>query len=326
MRIVVTGVTGQVGWELVRSLQPLGEVIALDSAGLDLADAAVAPQRLHARLDQLAPQVIVNPAAYTAVDKAESEPERAHAINAVAPGELARWCAANSALLVHYSTDYVFDGTREGRYREDDPTEPANVYGRTKLEGEQAIQASGCAHLILRTSWVYSLRGGNFLRTMVRLAASRDHLRIVADQHGVPTPASFIADTTAQLVGRRRSDPALEDWSGILNLVPAGRTSWFDYAGLGLSILHRATQGAEASATSAASASGPASSARLPAMPHADWQVPRMPTLEPISAAAYPTPARRPANSCLDVSRIEQTWGLRMPAWDQLLATVLRNA
>lgn len=324
MRIVVTGVTGQVGWELVRSLQPLGEVVALDSAGLDLADAAGAPQRLRSRLAELAPQVIVNPAAYTAVDKAESEPERAHAINAAGPGELARWCAANSALLVHYSTDYVFDGTREGRYREDDPTAPANVYGRTKLEGEQAIQASGCAHLILRTSWVYSLRGGNFLRTMVRLAASRDHLRIVADQHGAPTPASFIADTTAQLIGRRRSDPALKDWSGILNLVPAGRTSWFDYAGLGLSILHRATQGVEAAPASAGGSQAP--SARVPAMPHADWQVPRMPTLEPISASAYPTPARRPANSCLDVARIEQTWGLRMPAWDLLLATVLRNA
>jgi len=307
MRIVVTGITGQVGGELLRSLQPLGEVVGVDSAGLDLADAVADPARLQARLRELAPQVVVNPAAYTAVDKAETEADRARAINGTAPGELARYCAAHSALLVHYSTDYVFDGSREGRYREDDPTAPANVYGRTKLEGERAIQASGCAHLILRTSWVYSLRGGNFLRTMVRLAASREHLRIVADQYGVPTPASFIADTTAQLIGRRRADPALADWSGILNLVPSGRTSWFDYASLGLSILHRAT-------------ASPAS------LPHAEWQVARMPTLEPIPSSAYPTPARRPANSCLDVSRIERTWGLRMPAWDDLLATVLRSA
>jgi dTDP-4-dehydrorhamnose reductase len=307
MRILVTGITGQVGWELVRSLQPLGEVIGVSRADLDLADAAADPARLQAKLRELAPQVIVNPAAYTAVDKAESEADRARAINAAGPAELARYCAAHAALLVHYSTDYVFDGSRPGRYREDDPTAPANLYGRSKLEGEQAIQASGCAHLILRTSWVYSLRGGNFLRTMVRLASDRDHLRIVGDQHGVPTPASFIADTTAQLLGRRRADPALADWSGILNLVPTGRTSWFDYAGLGLSILHRAT-------------ATPGSS------PQPGWQVPRMPTLESIPSSAYPTPARRPANSCLDVSRIEQLWGLRMPAWDALLATVLRDA
>jgi len=197
VRIVVTGVTGQVGWELVRSLQPLGEVIGVDRAGLDLADAVAQPARFQARLRELAPQVIVNPAAYTAVDKAESEPDRARAINAAAPAEFARYCAATSALLVHYSTDYVFDGSREGRYKEDDSTAPANVYGRTKLEGEEAIQSSGCAHLILRTSWVYSLRGSNFLRTMARLAAARDHLRIVADQYGVPTPASFIAATSA---------------------------------------------------------------------------------------------------------------------------------
>ncbi len=234
------------------------------------------------------------------------------------PAEFARYCAATSALLVHYSTDYVFDGSREGRYKEDDSTAPANVYGRTKLEGEEAIQSSGCAHLILRTSWVYSLRGGNFLRTMVRLAAARDHLRIVADQYGVPTPASFIADTTAQLIGRRRADPTLANWSGILNLVPSGRTSWFDFASLGLSILHRATLAAQAGNESSKSVPMP--------MPHPDWQVPRMPTLEPIPSSAYPTPARRPANSSLDITRIEQTWGLRMPGWDELLATVLRDA
>jgi dTDP-4-dehydrorhamnose reductase len=316
VRIVVTGVTGQVGHELVRSLQPLGEVIGVDSAGLDLADAVEQPARFQARLRELAPQVIVNPAAYTAVDKAEDEPDRARAVNTAAPAQLAGYCAAGSALLVHYSTDYVFDGSREGRYKEDDPTAPANTYGQTKLEGEQAIQSSGCAHLILRTSWVYSLHGGNFLRTMVRLAAARDHLRIVADQYGVPTPASFIADSTAQLIGRRRVDPGLANWSGILNLVPSGRTSWFDYASLGLSILHAATLAAQSAKESAKS---------VP-MPHPDWQVRRMPTLEPISSSAYPTPARRPANSSLDITRIERVWGLRMPGWDDLLATVLRDA
>lgn len=308
MRILVTGVTGQVGWELVRSLQPLGEVVALDSRRLDIGDAAA----VTATLNELAPAVVVNPAAYTAVDKAETETGRARAINAVAPGAMARYCAASSALLVHYSTDYVFDGTREGRYREDEPTAPVNAYGLTKLEGEQAIQAAGCAHLILRTSWVYSLRGGNFLRTMVRLAATRDHLRIVADQFGVPTPASLIADATAQLIGRRRADPALKDWSGVLNLAPSGRTTWFDYASLGLTILHRATQAASQV------------NSRQP-MPRPDWQVARMPTLEAIPASSYPTPARRPANSCLDLSRIEDIWGLRMPAWDSLLASVLRD-
>lgn len=312
MRIVVTGVTGQVGWELVRSLQPLGEVVALDSRTLDLG-AADAPARLQVKLKEIAPQVIVNPAAYTAVDKAESEAAKARAINAVAPAAMADYCARTSGLLVHYSTDYVFDGTRDGRYREDDPTAPANTYGLTKLEGEQAIQASGCAHLILRTSWVYSLHGGNFLRTMVRLAATREHLKIVSDQCGVPTPASFIADTTAQLIGRRLGGAALADWSGILNLTPAGRTSWFDYAGAALAILNRATQAAAAPGS------------QLP-MPRPEWQVARLPTLEAIPAASYPTPARRPANSCLDLTRIEDVWGLKMPAWDALLATVLRDA
>ncbi len=307
MKILVTGVTGQVGHELVRSLQPLGEVVAMDSRALDLAD----PAAVAAGLAAVAPAVVVNPAAYTAVDKAETEVERARAINAAAPAAMARHCAQHAALLVHYSTDYVFDGSASGRYREDDPTAPANTYGLTKLEGEEAIRASGCAHLILRTSWVYSLHGANFLKTMVRLAAARDRLRIVADQHGAPTPASFIADVTAQLVARRRADPRLRDWSGILNLAPSGSTTWFDYASLGLGILHQATQAAGGDESR---------------LPRAAWRVPRLPTLEPIAASEYPTPARRPANSLLDLDRIEQVWGLRMPAWDALLATVLRDA
>ncbi len=307
MKIVLTGVTGQVGWELRRSLQPLGDVIALTSRELDLADAAA----VGARIDALGPDVVVNPAAYTAVDRAETDTVRATAINVAAPGEMARVCARRGALLIHYSTDYVFDGTGERRWREDDATAPLNAYGRTKRDGEEAIRSSGCAHLILRTSWVYSLHGANFLRTMVRLAATRDHLRIVGDQFGVPTPASFIADATAQLIARRRADPGLSDWSGILNLAPAGRTSWHDYAVSGLRLLHQATIAAAGGTTP---------------LPRPHWQVPKLPTFEAIPASAYPTPARRPANSCLDLTRIEQVWGLRMPAWDDLLGVVLRDA
>jgi dTDP-4-dehydrorhamnose reductase len=307
MKLLVTGVTGQVGHELVRSLQPLGEVVAADSRVLDLADAGA----VAATLATVMPDVVVNPAAYTAVDKAETEIGKARAVNAAAPGAMARHCARHGALLVHYSTDYVFDGSGSGCYREDDATAPANAYGLTKLEGEQAIRATGCSHLILRTSWVYSLHGANFLRTMVRLAATRDRLRIVSDQHGVPTPASFIADATAQLIARRRADPALRDWSGILNLAPSGTTTWFDYAALALEILHRATKAADGDQSR---------------LPRPAWQVPRLPALEPIAASEYPTPARRPANSCLDLERVQRVWGLRMPAWDALLASVLRDA
>ncbi|MGE0803580.1 MAG: dTDP-4-dehydrorhamnose reductase [Lautropia sp.] len=224
LRIAVTGVTGQIGAELIRSLQPLGTVLPLSRRELDLA----APDTIAARLDALAPDLVVNPGAYTAVDRAESDYATAHAVNAEAPAAIAGYCARRGALLVHYSTDYVFDGGGERPWREDDATAPINAYGRSKLAGEDAIRAAGCAHLILRTSWVYSLAGGNFLRTMVRLAASRDHLRIVGDQFGVPTPASFIADVTAQLIARRRADPALADRSGVLNVAPSGRANWHD--------------------------------------------------------------------------------------------------
>ena len=307
-RIVVTGTTGQVGHELLRSLQPVGEIVALSSRDLDLGDADAVRRTLTA----LAPDIVVNPAAYTAVDKAESDIGRARAINATAPGVIADVCRSRGALLVHYSTDYVFDGMRPGLWREDDATAPVNAYGLTKLEGEQAIAATGCDHLILRTSWVYSLSGANFLRTMVRLAATRDHLKVVGDQYGVPTPASFIADVTAQLIARRRSDPALANGSGILNLAPSGRTTWHEYAVTGLRELHRLTIAA-------------AGDAGRPALrPH--WQVPKLPEVESIPASSYPTPAKRPANSCFDLDRIQSVWGLTMPAWDRLLSSVLRDA
>ena len=286
MKFVVTGTTGQVGWELVRALQPLGEVVPVSIDDLDLTDAEATRQLL----DRVKPDVVVNPAAHTAVDKAETEQQ-----------ELARVL----------TTDYVFNGEGPRPWKEDDATAPLNVYGATKLAGEQAIQKSGCAHLILRTCWVYSLHGGNFLKTMVRLASSRDHLKVVADQYGVPTPASFIADVTAELIRRRSFDPKLADWSGILNLAPSGETTWHGYAQTGLKLLHEATL-----------AAGENTAQR----PRPEWQVPRMPTLEAVPATEFPVPSKRPSNSRLDLSRIQQVWGLRMPPWDELLKTVLRDA
>lgn len=307
-RIVVTGTTGQVGYELLRSLQSVGEIVPLSSRDLDLTDA----DAVRRTLTGLKPDIVVNPAAYTAVDKAETDIDRARAVNATAPGVMAEVCRDRGALLIHYSTDYVFDGMRPGLWREDDATAPVNAYGLTKLEGERAIAAVGGDHLILRTSWVYSLSGANFLRTMVRLAGSRDHLKVVGDQFGVPTPASFIADVTAQLIARRRGDPALAQWSGILNLAPSGRTSWHEYAVTGLRELHRLTTAAQAEPGRR--------------NPRPEWQVAKLPVVESIPASSYPTPARRPANSCFDLDRIQSVWGLTMPAWDTLLASVLRDA
>ena len=234
MKFVVTGTTGQVGWELIRALQPLGEVVPVSVDELDLTDA----EATRTLLDRVRPHVVINPAAHTAVDKAETEQrELAKVLNADVPATLAQWCKSNGALLVHYSTDYVFNGEGTRPWKEDDTPAPLNVYGETKLAGEQAIQQSGCAHIIFRTCWVYSLHGGNFLKTMVKLAAERDHLKVVADQIGVPTPASFIADVTAEVIRRRSCDPKLAGWSGILNLAPSGETSWYGYTQAGLKLL-----------------------------------------------------------------------------------------
>ena len=308
MKFVVTGTTGQVGWELIRALQPLGEVVPVSVDELDLTDA----EATRALLDRVRPHVVINPAAHTAVDKAETEQrELAKVLNADVPATLAQWCKSNGALLVHYSTDYVFNGEGTRPWKEDDTPAPLNVYGETKLAGEQAIQRSGCAHIIFRTCWVYSLHGGNFLKTMVKLAAERDHLKVVADQIGVPTPASFIADVTAEIIRRRSCDPKLAGWSGILNLAPSGETSWHGYAQAALKLLHEATL-----------AAGENTAAR----PRPEWQVHRLPTLQPVPASEFPVPSKRPSNSRLDLSRIEQVWGLHMPAWDVLLQAVLRDA
>jgi len=288
-RILLTGAGGQVGWELRRTLGALGEIIAVDADSLDLCDADAV--RRYVR--ELAPTLIVNPAAYTAVDKAEGDAARAHAINAVAPGVLAEEAARLGALLVHYSTDYVFDGSGTTPWREDDACAPRNVYGATKLEGERAIQASGCAHLIFRTSWVYGARGSNFLLTMRRLMRERDELKIVADQIGAPTWCRDLAEATAQVLARITVPggglDAAAPW-GVYHLCNTGETSWHGFA--------------EA----------------IRALDNADVE------LRPIPTRDYPTPARRPLNSRLACDKLERTFGLRLRPWREALELCVENA
>lgn len=283
MRILLTGRSGQVGWELERALASLGEVVAFDRTSLDLAQ----PDTIHARVREVRPTVIVNAAAYTAVDRAESEPERARTINAAAPAILAEEARTTGAVLVHYSTDYVFDGQKPEPYTEADAPNPINVYGRTKLEGERAIEASGCRHLTLRTSWVYGARGRNFLLTMLRLVRERSALRIVDDQIGAPTWCREIALGTAALLARL--DLAVPGRPGIYHLSAGGFTSWFGFA--------RAIFSA-------------------PELPRLGIDAP---ALEAIPSSAYPAPARRPRNSRLDCSRLANEAGVRLAAWDQAL-------
>lgn len=271
-RILLTGRRGQVGWELERSLSPLGEVVACDHAALDLAD----PDRIRAVLRDVKPAVIVNAAAYTAVDKAEAEEDKAVAINAAAPGILADEAKRLGALLVHYSTDYVFDGMKPAPYTEADRTGPLNAYGRSKLAGEQAIQQVDGEHLILRTSWVYGLRGQNFLLTMKRLAAEKPALRVVGDQVGGPTWCRTIAETTTALLARRDAP------RGLYHLAAGGETSWHGFASAIVAALSSAT------------------------------------TVECITTEDYPLPARRPANSRLDCSRLREL-GIVLPSWQKQL-------
>lgn len=292
MRILLLGGNGQVGHELRRSLAPLGEVVITTRGGtlpdgqaceaLDLADAGAAA----ALVERMRPDIVVNATAYTAVDRAEAEPELAHRINADAPGEVARTCARLGSALVHYSTDYVFDGTASRPYRESDPTAPLGVYGRTKLAGEQAIADSGARHLILRTAWVYGLYGHNFLRTMLRLAAERDELRVVADQVGSPTPAWLIADITAQLL-----QPGPAGLAGVHHLVCDGVTSWHGFAS---AIIEEAVD---------------------------RGLLARAPRVVPIATSEYPTPARRPAYSVLDCSTVATNLGAPLPQWREALVS-----
>lgn len=283
-RILLTGKNGQVGWELQRTLATLGEVISLDRHGLDLTD----PDSIRRAVRAHNPNLIVNAAAYTAVDKAEEEPDLAMAINGTAPGILAEETKRLGAALVHYSTDYVFDGNKNGPYTEDDAPNPVNIYGKTKLAGEQAIQAVGALHLIFRTSWVYGARGKNFLLTILRLARERDELRIVNDQIGAPTWSRMIAEATAQVVAQL-SRPQGEGWvesvSGVYHLTAAGQTSWYGFT---QAILESVTFPTRQS----------------------------LPRVTPISSAEYPTPAPRPKNSVLSNTRLRQKFGLEPPRWE----------
>jgi len=295
MRILVTGRQGQLGHELERSLQYLGEVVALDRARMDLADLDQVRDTIRA----LRPGLIVNAAAYTAVDQAEKDPELAMRINGEAPGVMAEEANRLGAAMVHYSTDYVFDGRKQGAYAEDDATAPLNIYGRSKLAGEQAVQASGAPHLIIRTSWVYGMRGRNFLLTVRRLARERDELRIVADQHGTPTWCRSIADATAiALAQLTRVDPgnaqacvSRDVWrarGGIYHLTAQGQTTWHGFA---QSIVEALPDG-------------------------------KRPPVIPIGTADYPTPAMRPANSVLSCERWMRNF-CRLPAWDTALKLCL---
>jgi dTDP-4-dehydrorhamnose reductase len=285
MKILLLGCDGQVGWELQRSLQPLGEVLALDFQSQDFAADFSRPDTLAATVQAVKPDLIVNAAAHTAVDKAESEPALAQTINADAPGVLARSAAASGAWLVHYSTDYVFDGTGDQPRAEDAPTGPLSVYGRTKLDGEAQIRASGCRHLILRTSWVYAARGGNFAKTMLRLAGMKTELNVIDDQIGAPTGADLLADLTALMARAARAQP---DLAGTYHAVAAGATSWHGYARLVIET---------------ARARGVA----LTLPPEA---------LLPIPTSAYPTPAPRPLNSRLDTRKLRERFGVHLPDWE----------
>ena len=291
-RILLVGRTGQVGSELVSTLAPLGTVTAPTRSELDLSRPDTIPDFIRA----LRPSIIVNAGAYTAVDKAEREPDLAHTVNAAAPGALAHAAREAGALMVHYSTDYVFDGTRPGAYAESDAPNPLGVYGRTKLEGERHIRASGCRHLLFRTSWVYAARGGNFARTMLRLAEERDSLRVIDDQFGAPTGAELIADVTAHALRAARTDVGL---AGTYHLAAAGETTWHGYA---RHVITRARQAGRATRA------GPDA-------------------ILPITTDEFPTPARRPGNSRLDTSRLREAFDLVLPHWttgvDRMLAELL---
>ena len=295
MKILLLGKNGQVGWELQRSLAPLGDLIALDRHSEPCGDLSQ-PQRLAETVRALRPDVIVNAAAHTAVDKAESEVELTRTLNATAPAALAQAAAETGAWLVHYSTDYVFDGSGTRAWQEGDATGPLGVYGQTKLEGEQAIAASGCRHLIFRTSWVYAARGGNFAKTMLRLAQERERLTVIDDQHGAPTGAELIADVTAHAIRTAMQQPQV---SGLYHLVAGGETSWHGYAS------HAIAQ----------------ARALRPDLP---WKVGE---IAPVPTSAFPTPARRPLNSRLNTQKLQQTFGLNLPHWqtgvDRLLAEIL---
>ena len=292
MNILLLGKGGQVGWELQRSLAVLGTVTALDFDSQEHCGDFSNPEGVRATVRALKPDVIVNAAAHTAVDKAESEPEWARLLNATTPGVLAEEAARLGAWLVHYSTDYVFDGSGSRPWQETDTPAPLSVYGRTKWEGEQAIQQSGCQHLILRTSWVYAARGGNFAKTMLRLAQERERLTVIDDQWGAPTSAELLADVTAHAIRHLQQRP---QGGGLYHCAAAGETNWHSYAKYVLALASQAPAAIKIKATDIA----------------------------PIPTSAYPTPAQRPHNSRLDCSKLQTTFGLTLAPWQQGVARML---
>lgn len=286
--LLVVGGNGQIGWELRRTLLPLGRIVSTTRQELDLAS----PDSVRRCVNHVQPDLIVNAAAYTAVDRAESEPDIANAINGIAPGILAEEARRRGILLVHYSTDYVFDGARSGPYDEDDAAKPLNVYGKTKYTGEVAIRQVGSRHLILRTSWVYGARGKNFLLTIRRLARERDSLAIVGDQTGAPTWSRAIAETTAQVLARcwgDKSAEALSAISGTFHLTAAGATSWYEFARALLRDMAKA------------------------------------PSINRVTTAEYPTPAARPKNSLLSIAKLERTFGIALSDWQTQLDLCLEE-
>ena len=300
MKILLLGKGGQVGWELQRSLAPLGELVALEFDSTDYCGDFTNLAGLAETVRKVRPDVIVNAAAHTAVDKAESEPELVRTINALAPGILADEAEKLGAWLIHYSTDYVFDGSGTTPWKETDATGPLGVYGQTKLEGEQAV-ARCSRHLIFRTSWVYAAKGANFAKTMLRLAKERDQLKVIADQIGAPTGAELLADVTAHAIRTVQTRPDGQKLAGLYHLAAAGETSWHGYAQF---VIERAQALGET----------------LKAGPN---------DILPITTADYPTPAQRPANSRLDTTKLRTTFGLQLPDWriavERMLIEVLQK-
>lgn len=291
MKILLTGKNGQVGFELQRALAPIGDVTAVGHAECDLAD----PDAIRRLIRDLNPDLIVNPAAYTAVDLAESNEAAAIAVNALAPGVLGSEAARIGACVIHYSTDYVFDGTKQSPYDEEDATNPLGVYGRTKVAGERALAAATERYFVLRTSWVVGAHGGNFLKTILRLAAERDQLSIVADQHGAPTSAALIADVTAHMAQQYKRRASSNADYGTYHVAAAGATTWYEYSRF---IVQEAVK----------------RGVKLKLDPE---------KIRPIPTADYPLPAKRPANSRLDTSRVQQTFGLRLPGWEEGVRRIL---
>jgi dTDP-4-dehydrorhamnose reductase len=296
VKVLLFGKGGQVGWELQRSLLTLGDVVAVDFDSTELCGDFSRTDDVVATVRAVRPDIIVNAAAHTAVDKAESEPEFARTLNATTPGAIAREAAASGAWLMHYSTDYVFDGTGDVPWVEDAPTAPLSVYGRTKLEGEQLINASGCKHITFRTSWVYAARGGNFAKTMLRLAQERDRLTVIDDQFGAPTGADLLADLSALALRVAQTQPRV---AGTYHAVPRGETTWHGYARHVVEFARRAGQ---------------------PIKVPAD-------AIVAVPTSAFPTPAKRPGNSRMNTDKLRRSFGVALPDWrvgvDRMLTEVL---